>query len=132
MRASQLDVWERNDHSKTAFFWRSIPALAAATLLTAALLTLALLRPTPFAADVGAPGDAYALASFHRAEATFRWSAPGSVLLLPAAYDGPFILDLRLHGPDFAPAEARVLRVERAGAPAAVVATTPSRALTST
>jgi len=102
----------------------------AALLLAAALLALALRYPAARAVDVGAPGDAFFLASMYRpegaAEASFRWTGPGSRLLVPAAYDGPLALELRLHAAPFAQAEAMRLRIVRDGATVAELATTPS------
>ncbi len=102
----------------------------AALLLAAALLALALRYPAARAVDVGAPGDAFFLASMYRpegaAEASFRWTGPGSRLLVPAAYDGPLALELRLHAAPFAQAEAMRLRIVRNGATVAELATTPS------
>ncbi len=97
--------------------------LLGVAAVTLALLTLALLRPAPYAVNVGAPGDAYALTNFHRPEGAFRWSAQGARLLIPAAYDGPIELTLRLHGPPGA--TPALLRVERDGAPVAALSTTP-------
>ncbi|NTU81424.1 MAG: hypothetical protein HGA45_18930, partial [Chloroflexales bacterium] len=106
---------------------RWLLSLLGAVALTTALLTLALLHAASYTVNVGEPGDAYGLASFHRPETVgadyFRWSAPGSSLLIPAAYDGPLALELRLHA--LATAEQATLRVERDGATVAVAATTP-------
>jgi hypothetical protein len=110
---------------------RLLPLLAVIAL-AAALLALAIGRPARDAVDVGAPGDAYALASFYRPDtsdpttAGFRWSGPGSRLLLPAASDGPLALELRLHGPAFAPPEALRLTIERDGRAVAELTTTPA------
>lgn len=87
---------------------RFVATLGAAAAVVA-LITLALLAPAPYAVEVGEPGDAYALANFHRPEATYRWSAPGAALLIPAAHDGPLALTLRLSA---LPAGA-TMRVER-------------------
>jgi hypothetical protein len=107
---------------------RALALLAAATLLAAALLLAALLAPAPAAVDVGAPGDAFHLANFYRAEGapgdSFRWSAPGARLLLPAAADGPLALELRLRGPSFA-APAAPTRIVRDGADVAAFAPGP-------
>ncbi len=102
----------------------------AALLLAAALLALALRYPAARAVDVGAPGDAFFLASMYRpegaAEASFRWTGPGSRLLVPAAYDGPLALELRLHATPFASAEAMRLRIVRDGATVAELDTAPT------
>lgn len=104
--------------------------LGAALALSALLLTLALAYPAADAVDVGAPGDAYALAGFYRADtsdpttANFRWSGPRSRLLIPAASDGALILELRLHGLGFAPPDALRLQLARDGRPVAELATT--------
>ncbi|GAB4447191.1 MAG: hypothetical protein OHK0015_51100 [Chloroflexi bacterium OHK40] len=106
---------------------RAAPALLAG-LLAATLLTLALSRPRPATVDVGAPGDAYALAGFYGGEGApaFRWSGPGSRLLLPAAYDGPLALTLRLHAPPGAPPEGQTLRLLRDGVPVARLVAAPT------
>ena len=96
-----------------------------ASVVNVLLLTIALLRPAPFRVEVGEPGDAYVVASFHRPEGRFRWSAPGSALLVPAAYDGPLAVELRLHAAPAAGPDERVLRLGRDGASVATMVTTP-------
>ncbi len=97
---------------------RGSALLAALPLLI--LLLLALRSPAPYTIDVGAAGDAYALATFHHSEQqaglAMRWSAPGARLLLPATYDGPLALKLRLQPPPAAPASPRRLELVRDGA----------------
>jgi hypothetical protein len=99
---------------------RAAAMLVAAALAAAALLALAMRSPAPARVDVGAPGDAYDVAGFYRAEGepgdNFRWSAPGSSLLVPAAYDGPLALELRLRAPPFADPAAPPVRLMRDGA----------------
>jgi 4-amino-4-deoxy-L-arabinose transferase-like glycosyltransferase len=66
------------------------------------LLTTALRTPFAWALDVGTPPDSRFLANFFPPEqggdTTFRWSGPGSRLLLPAASHHPLRLTLRLNG----------------------------------
>ncbi len=66
------------------------------------LLTTALRTPFAWALDVGTPPDSRFLANFFAPEqggdTTFRWSGPGSRLLLPAASRHPLRLTLRLNG----------------------------------
>ncbi|MBX0330892.1 hypothetical protein K2Z83_24860, partial [Oscillochloris sp. ZM17-4] len=82
---------------------------------------VALSHPSPQTIDVGAPGDAYFLANFYPAEAdgdaSVRWSAPGARLLLPAVYQGPVALTMRLHAAPFAPPQDRTLSLARSGQP---------------
>lgn len=94
-------------------------ALLFATLLAFTALLVALRFPAPQAVAVGAPGDAYFVASMYRPEGgpamPFRWTDPGARLLIPAAFDGPLALELRLHAaPGATPAGSRV-RIIRDG-----------------
>lgn len=80
------------------------PVLRAGALLitlTIALLTFRLLTPPPRTVDVGAPGDAYLLASFYQAERagdqTFRWSGPNSQIQLPTLAAQAVLVSIRLH-----------------------------------
>ncbi len=88
---------------RTRVAWLLPPA---SCLLAVLLLTLALTRPAPQTIDVGAPGDAYFLANFYPAEAegpaTYRWSAPGARLLIPATSQGALAVTMRLRGAPFA------------------------------
>jgi hypothetical protein len=105
-------------------------ALAAAALAAAALITLALLSPAPATVDVGSPGDAAQVANFYGLEGepggSFRWSGPGSALLIPAAYDGPLALELRLRTLTALPAGAPPLELGRDGQRAAEFVAGPS------
>jgi hypothetical protein len=80
-------------------------ALAA---LSVALVTAALISPTPRSYDLGAPGDAYVGRNFYGPEreagASFRWSGPDAALIIPDPYARMAVLNMRLHGnPNLAP-----------------------------
>ncbi|NTW01073.1 MAG: glycosyltransferase family 39 protein [Oscillochloris sp.] len=92
-------------------------------LLTVAMvaisLSLALLHPEPETINVGTPGDGYFLANFYPAEvngeSSYRWSGLGARLLIPAVYQRPAMITMRLQGANFAQPEDLRLSVEQPG-----------------
>ncbi|NJM08293.1 hypothetical protein HC891_22105, partial [Candidatus Gracilibacteria bacterium] len=95
-----------------------LSVLATLLALLTALFAVVFARPAEQRIAVGAPGDAYFLANFYRAEqegaTSFRWSAPDAQLLLPGTYSGAYALRMRLRSNVFATEDEWRLSMVRA------------------
>src|SRR5690242_14860551 len=80
----------------------SLLILALLLGISAVLLFAILRSPHVWTVDIGETDDTYFAEHFLKPQRTgdtsFRWSGPGSRLMLHGAYAGPLVLDLHLFG----------------------------------